>query len=77
MISIKRNDAIFNDQKWHPPKVESSTGRCLLDDEELSDFLFYLFILVMSQSKWLIEKEKKLKKRKNFIQLIELTKFKA
>jgi len=55
----------FNDQKWHPPKVESSTGRCLLDDEELSDFLFYLFILVMSQSKWLIEKEKKEKTSSN------------
>jgi hypothetical protein len=33
-----------------------------LDDEELSDFLFYLFILVMSQSKWLIQGKKKKKK---------------
>jgi hypothetical protein len=40
-----------------------------------SDFLFYLFTLVMSQSKWLIEKKKR--KEKNFIQIIELTKFKA
>jgi hypothetical protein len=36
-------------------------GEMTLDDEELSDFLFYLFILVMSQSKWLIEKKKRKK----------------
>lgn len=31
VIWIERNDEIFNDQKWHPQKVESAVWKSLLD----------------------------------------------